>query len=74
MEDVIPSVVEPSFGIGRILYAVLEHSFRVREEDEKRVWLALPPAIAPISCSVLLLSGNPQFNPFKDKIGRLITL
>ena len=31
-----PSVIEPSFGIGRILYAVLEHSFRVRPDDEQR--------------------------------------
>jgi len=28
----IPSVIEPSFGIGRILYHLLEHSFSVRKE------------------------------------------
>lgn len=69
--DVVPSVIEPSFGIGRILYAVLEHAFRVREGDEKRVWLAMPPAMAPINCSVLLLSNNDEFNPFVTKIGEL---
>ena len=68
--DVVPSVIEPSFGIGRILYTILEHSFRVRENDEKRVWLALPPSLAPISCSVLPLSGNDQFTPFITKIGK----
>ena len=31
-----PGVIEPSFGIGRILYAILEHSYRVRPEDEQR--------------------------------------
>lgn len=36
VEEVTPSVIEPSFGIGRIMYAVLEHSFRQREGDEKR--------------------------------------
>lgn len=36
VEDVTPSVIEPSFGIGRVMYAVLEHSFRQREGDEKR--------------------------------------
>ena len=36
VEEVVPSVIEPSFGIGRILYAVLEHSFRQREGDEQR--------------------------------------
>lgn len=36
VEEVVPSVIEPSFGIGRLLYAVLEHSFRQREGDEQR--------------------------------------
>ena len=31
-----PGVIEPSFGIGRILYSILEHSYRVRPEDEQR--------------------------------------
>jgi len=31
-----PSVIEPSFGIGRILYSLLEHSFDVRTDDEQR--------------------------------------
>ena len=69
MVDVIPSVIEPSFGIGRILYTILEHSYRVREEDEQRKWLALPSLVAPISCSVLPLSGNEEFIPFIAKIG-----
>lgn len=36
VEDFIPSVIEPSFGIGRIMYALFEHSFNTREGDEKR--------------------------------------
>jgi len=36
VEDVLPSVIEPSFGIGRILYSVLEHNYHVREGDENR--------------------------------------
>lgn len=28
VEEVIPSVIEPSFGIGRIFYSLLEHTFR----------------------------------------------
>ena len=67
--DVIPSLIEPSFGIGRLLYTILEHSYRVREEDEQRKWLALPSLVAPISCSVLPLSGNEEFIPFIAKIG-----
>lgn len=70
MVDVTPSVIEPSFGIGRILYAILEHNFSVRDGDERRVWLSLPAAVAPISCSVLPLSSNEQFQPFVTQIGR----
>lgn len=36
VEEITPSVVEPSFGIGRIMYALFEQSFRVREQDEQR--------------------------------------
>ena len=36
VEEFTPSVIEPSFGVGRIMYAILEHSFRQREGDEQR--------------------------------------
>ena len=36
VEEITPSVIEPSYGIGRIMYSVLEHSFRQREGDEQR--------------------------------------
>lgn len=36
VQEIIPSVIEPSFGIGRIMYAVLEHNFKVRPNDEAR--------------------------------------
>ncbi len=28
VEEIIPNVIEPSFGIGRIMYAIFEHNFR----------------------------------------------
>lgn len=36
VEEITPSVIEPSYGIGRVMYSVLEHAFRVREGDEQR--------------------------------------
>lgn len=36
VEELIPSVIEPSFGLGRIVYSLLEHNFKVREGDEQR--------------------------------------
>ena len=29
VEEIIPSVIEPSFGVGRIMYALFEHNFKV---------------------------------------------
>ena len=36
VEEIVPNVIEPSFGIGRIMYAIFEHNFRQREGDEQR--------------------------------------
>merc|ERR1712168_1488514 len=71
--EVTPHVIEPSFGIGRIMYSVLEHNFQMREGDEKRTWLSLPPLIAPVKCSVLPLSKTDAFEPFVKKISTELT-
>lgn len=36
VREFTPNVIEPSFGIGRILYSLLEHSYWAREEDAAR--------------------------------------
>lgn len=64
VEEIIPSVIEPSFGIGRIMYAVFEHNFKMREGDEQRTYLSIPAVVAPLKCCVLPLSGNPEFESF----------
>lgn len=63
-----PSVIEPSFGIGRIIYTLLEHTFAVREGDEQRTWLKLPPIIAPVKCSLLPLSSQEEFQPLLQEL------
>lgn len=73
VREVAPHVIEPSFGIGRIMYAVLEHNFCVREEDEQRTWLSLPALIAPVKCSVLPLSKNEAFEPYVQSISTALT-
>jgi glycyl-tRNA synthetase len=55
-EHVTPHVIEPSFGIGRVLYTVLEHTYREdRVEGESRSYLALPPELAPTFVGVFPL-------------------
>jgi glycyl-tRNA synthetase len=36
VREFTPNVIEPSFGIGRILYSLLEHVFWSREQDVER--------------------------------------
>lgn len=73
VEEITPSVIEPSFGIGRIMYALLEHSFRIRDGDEQRSYFALPAFVAPLKCSVLPLSTNAEFAPFVKRISAALT-
>uniref|UniRef100_A0A915E3P4 glycine--tRNA ligase n=1 Tax=Ditylenchus dipsaci TaxID=166011 RepID=A0A915E3P4_9BILA len=68
VEVIVPSVIEPSFGVGRIMYAVLEHAFRQRDGDEKRLYLELPASIAPVKCSILTLMKKDVFNPLVDMV------
>jgi len=64
----IPHVIEPSFGLGRIIYALLEHNYYVREGDEQRAVLSLPAVIAPVKVSVLPLLQKDDFTPFVQRI------
>lgn len=72
--DYTPGVIEPSFGIGRILYSLLEHNFQTREGDEQRNWLSLPACVAPCTCSVLPLSNHPSLNAYIQRISDKFTL
>jgi len=73
VEEIIPSVIEPSFGVGRIMYAIFEHNFKVRENDEQRTYLSLPAIVAPLKCSILPLSSNADFAPYIKKISAALT-
>jgi glycyl-tRNA synthetase len=67
-----PHVIEPAFGLGRILYAVLEHAYNVREG---RACLSLHPSVAPIKVALLPLSKNADFDALvADLRDQLISL
>jgi len=51
-ERFVPHVVEPSFGVERLLYVTLEHALK---EKEGRLILSLPKYLAPIQVVVLPL-------------------
>ncbi|KAL8286144.1 hypothetical protein RQP46_004632 [Phenoliferia psychrophenolica] len=70
VREFTPNVIEPSFGIGRILYSLLEHSYWAREDDVNRGVLSLPPAVAPIKVLIVPLSGNAEFRPLVKEISQ----
>ncbi|MEI2762539.1 glycine--tRNA ligase [Methanothrix soehngenii] len=60
-EEVVPHVIEPSFGIDRILYSILDHSYYEDEIDgEKRAVLRFKPQVAPIEVAVLPLMDRSE--------------
>lgn len=63
-----PSVIEPSFGMGRILYSLLEHSFYQRDGDEQRCVMRFKPQVAPEKCAVFPISSNKECNMVVDMI------
>uniref|UniRef100_UPI0037E9880B glycine--tRNA ligase-like n=1 Tax=Semicossyphus pulcher TaxID=241346 RepID=UPI0037E9880B len=73
VEEIVPNVIEPSFGIGRIMYSIFEHSFRVRQGDEQRTYFSFPATVAPYKCSILPLSQNQEFVPFVQQLSEAMT-
>jgi glycyl-tRNA synthetase len=61
-ERFIPHCIEPTFGLDRLLLAVLSDAYTEDEVDgEKRVYLKLSPKIAPVKVAVFpLLKNKPQ--------------
>jgi glycyl-tRNA synthetase len=68
-EEVIPHVIEPSFGIDRILYAVLDHAYYEDAVDgETRAVLRFKPSVAPIEVAVLPLMDRKELATPAKKI------
>ena len=61
-EKFVPSVIEPSFGIGRIIYCIYEHCFKIREKDAQRTYFDFPALVAPVKCTLLPLMNKDDYN------------
>jgi glycyl-tRNA synthetase len=58
-EKFVPHVIEPSYGIDRILYFLLEHNYlEGKKKDEEYTILKLNPRVAPIKAGVFPLIGD----------------
>lgn len=61
-ERYIPHVIEPTFGVGRLVLAVIADAYREDEVNgEVRTYLAFSPKVAPIKAAVFpLLKNKPE--------------
>jgi glycyl-tRNA synthetase len=68
-EEVMPHVIEPSYGIDRMCYAVLEHAYaeEVVEGEVRRV-MRFPPAVAPIQAAVFPLVNRDGLDSRAEEI------
>ncbi|WP_406670476.1 glycine--tRNA ligase [Methanolobus sp. ZRKC4] len=73
-ENIVPHVIEPSFGIDRIFYTVMEHSFdeetvpaKEDTEEEARIVMRLKKEVAPVQVAILpLLTREELIGPAKS--------
>ncbi|KAL5366181.1 hypothetical protein BJX96DRAFT_180497 [Aspergillus floccosus] len=68
VREYTPNVIEPSFGIGRIFYSLIEHVYWSREGDEARGVLSFPPVIAPTKVLIVPLSTHASFRPLSQRL------
>ena len=72
-EEVMPHVIEPSYGIDRMCYAVLEHSYdEDMVEGEVRRVLHLPPSVAPVQVGVFPLVSRDGLDRVATEIASLL--
>lgn len=68
-QKVIPYVIEPSFGVGRLVLALLHSAFSEEKvNNEERIVLKLSTDIAPVKVAVLPLSKNEKLIPLARKV------
>ncbi|MFA7342202.1 MAG: glycine--tRNA ligase, partial [Candidatus Methanomethylophilaceae archaeon] len=70
-ERVVPHVIEPSHGLDRIFYTILEHAYDHREEDDYTV-LRLKPEMAPVKVGVFPLMSRDGLDDEAQRLHRLL--
>ena len=68
-EDIVPHVIEPSYGIDRMCYAVLEQAYDEDIADgEARTVMHLSPKIAPVQVAVFPLMSRDDLDTIAHEI------
>jgi len=69
-KNFIPAVIEPSFGIGRMLYCMFEHCYYIREGDDRRTVFKFTPIAAPIKTTIFPLLAKQELIDKAEEIAR----
>ncbi len=67
----VPSVIEPSFGIGRIIYCMFEHCFYTRQDA--RTVFKFTPVVAPVKATVFPLLQRAELNEVATRVASSLT-
>jgi glycyl-tRNA synthetase len=68
-ERVIPHVIEPSVGVGRLFLALMHSAYYEEEvKGETRVVLRFRPEVAPVKVAILPLSKNEKLTPLAKEV------
>jgi len=70
-KKIIPNVIEPSFGIDRIIYGLLENAYYERDNGFRVI--KLPPHIAPIKAGIFPLISKPELSELAKKCREMLT-
>lgn len=68
MREYTPNVIEPSFGVGRILYILTEHVYWTREGDAAREVMSFKPTVAPYKVLLVPLQKDERFSTVMEEI------
>ncbi|WP_252698031.1 glycine--tRNA ligase [Natronosalvus vescus] len=72
-EHVTPHVIEPSFGVDRLLYTVLHHAYAEDEVDgEDRTYLELEPEVAPTFVGVFPLQSDDDLEETAREVAKAV--
>jgi len=72
-EEIVPHVIEPSYGIDRMCYAVLEQAYDEDTVDgEKRTVLRLLPKVAPVQVAVFPLMTRDGLDTIAEEIAHTL--
>lgn len=68
-EKYIPHVIEPTFGLSRLIIAILVDAFKEEEVNgKKRIYLKIKPQLAPIKVAVFPLQKDENLNKIAKNI------